>query len=238
MQYFYVTGASSGIGKSIVERLLREDDIFVIGISRRCAFEHERYRHIPMDLSDTDAVKSFDFDKFEDAESYTLINNAGVLGKLGHVGSLDADKIIHEYNVNIVAPAILTNAFINQYSDFSGNKVILNTSSGAARHTIPSWSTYCSTKAALDMYSEVINDEQKEQGSDYPFYVFSIAPGIIDTPMQEELRSTSKEKFENVDQFIDLWKNNQLVSPEQVAKEFLNIAQNPQNYNEVRMDIR
>ena len=56
-------------------------------------------------------------------------------------------------------------------------KSIMNISSGAARHAIESWSSYCSTKAALDMYSEVIHIEQQKEGRPNPVnFILSETP--------------------------------------------------------------
>lgn len=238
MNYIFITGTSSGIGKALAERFLQDENNIVTGISRRSTLEHERYRHIKADLADLKILENFSFENYDNAESYTLINNAGVLGELGHIGTLQPNDLIQGYKVNMIAPAVLMNSFMKQYSDFRGKKVILNTSSGAARHTVPSWGMYCSTKAGVDMLSQVIHNEQEEAKPEHPFYVFSVAPGIIDTPMQEQIRATSKSVFQNVDRFINLWKNNELVPPKKVAENFEKIVKHPKHYSEVAIDLR
>lgn len=238
MNYIYITGTSSGIGKALAEHLLEDTNNYVIGLSRRCKIEHERYEHKEIDLMDAVAVNNFIFSAFDDAQSYTLINNAGVLGELGHIGNLNNKKLTQDFQVNLIAPAVLMNTFIYTYRDFAGKKVILNTSSGAAYHTVPSWGMYCSTKAGLDMYTRVIHDEQKEREDRYPIYAFSVAPGVIDTPMQEKIRSTSKSVFQNVDRFINLWKNNELVAPKEVAQNFERIIKQPDKFTDPSMDLR
>src|ERR1700740_550683 len=45
-------GALGGIGRYIVERLLRQEDWSVIGLSRRSADAAPRYRHVSVDLLD------------------------------------------------------------------------------------------------------------------------------------------------------------------------------------------
>jgi len=152
----FITGTSSGIGKALAEYLLEDETNYVIGMSRRCTLSHPRYEHIEADLSDMDFVADFAFKTFDDAESYALVNNAGLLGELGHVGKLDNRYLIKGFHVNVTAPAVLMNTFIRQFRDFKGKKVILNTSSGAARHAVTSWGMYCGTKAGLEMYTREI----------------------------------------------------------------------------------
>ena len=60
--------------------------------------------------------------------------------------------------MNIITPTILSKKIINKYFDL--NKTIINISSGAANKSIPSWSTYCATKSALDRFTDTISKEK------------------------------------------------------------------------------
>ncbi len=236
MHYYFITGTSSGIGHALTLQILEQKNTFVTGFSRRCTIEDERYKHITVNLSNLNDVKQITFETGNDAESVTLINNAGQLGDLTFVGKQNPDEIIHTYNVNIIAPSILSNTFMKTFWDTKTQKVILNVSSGAGRHTIESWSTYCSSKAAMDMLSKVINEEQNIAGLPYPFYIFSLAPGIIDTAMQTYIRSVGQENFPDISRFIKLKENNLLDSPDDAAKRILRIVSNPKKYQNVILD--
>jgi benzil reductase ((S)-benzoin forming) len=237
MNYFYITGTSRGIGKAIATELLKSKNNFVYGISRNSLIEHDQYKHITLDLNDLDKVKQFRFDQPENAEKIVLVNNAGVLGHVTQVGNLENDKIIQSYNINLISPALLTNNFIHTYKDSAAEKMIINVSSGAARHTISSWSTYCSTKAGLEMYTRVIMEEQKEMKGK-PVRVFSIAPGVVDTEMQDEIREVEPENFSELDRFIQLKKEGQLEDPQIVARYYADVINNPDKYKDPLMDLR
>jgi len=237
MNYFFITGTSRGIGKAIAEELLKNKKNYVYGISRYNNIDHKNYEHIKLDLNELDDVKKFTFPKVSEPKKVVLINNAGVLGHVIQVGYLEHERIIQSYKINLISPVMLTNQFIHQYQDEQCEKMIINTSSGAADHTIPSWSTYCSTKAGLEMFARVIDDEQKDK-KEYPFKVFSIAPGVVDTEMQDEIREVDPENFRELDRFIELKKNNQLMDPTQVARRFADVINNPQDYKEIVMDLR
>lgn len=237
MNYFYITGTSRGIGKSLAEELLQSENNIVFGISRKCSIKHSRYKHFYLDLSKPENASGFKFAEHKNANSIVLVNNAGMLGSVSRVGEIDDDETIQAFNLNITSIAIFTNQFLKQYRDYSSKKVILNTSSGAGRHVVESWSTYCSTKAALDMFCRVVDSEQK-QFFENPASIYSIAPGIIDTKMQDEIRAIPKEEFSGVDKFIELKNNDQLIPPEQVAKQYIDIILHPENYNDVIMDLR
>lgn len=236
MKYYYITGTSRGIGKAITEELLSRENNFVYGISRNNAIEHNNYQHISLDLNDLEKVQEFSFGDHPDAEKIVLINNAGILGQVTPVGNLYKEKIIDSYNINLISPSLLINQFINQYKDQSGERMIVNTSSGAARHTIPSWSTYCATKAGLEMFARVIEDEQ--QDVENPVKVYSIAPGVVDTEMQDEVREVEPENFRELDRFVKLKKEGLLVDPKDVAKKFADVMEHPENYPKSIMDMR
>ncbi len=238
MNYFYITGASRGIGKALTEQLFSNTNNFVYGISRSNSVKNDRFKHIKLDLSNLKSVSNFEFELPNNADGVYLINNAGTLGHVAPVGENNPEQIINAYNINIISPAILINTFIRQFQNFEGDKVIANTSSGAARHVVSSWSSYCSTKAALDMYADVIEEEQKYYHPDNPVRIFSIAPGIVDTKMQDQIRDVNPDKFKRHSDFVSLKKNNQLTPPKEAAKQMLNIILHPQKYNEVKLDLR
>lgn len=236
MNYFYISGTSRGIGKAITQELLKGQHNFVYGLSRHNTFENQNYQHITLDFSQPDQSRTFSFGDHPDAEKIVLINNAGILGHVTPVGGLYTDKIIRSYHINLVSPAILINKFMDRYKDHSAERMIINISSGAASHTVPSWSTYCSTKAGLEMFARVIMDEQ--QDVDRPVKVFSIAPGVVDTEMQDEIREVEPENFRDLDRFVQLKKEGLLTSPEEVAEKIADIINHPHNYPERIMDLR
>ena len=237
MHYFYITGTSRGIGKALAEKLLTVEDNYVVGISRSKSISHKHYEHIQLDLNELEVVKNFQFIQLPDAESITLVNNSGLLGDTKHVGNTNPDMIIKTYNVNIVAPSVLMNNFVRAYQDIPVQKTILNISSGAGRHTIESWATYCASKAALDMFSEVAEEEQR-QFSQYGIRVFSVAPGIVDTKMQDEIRDVSETNFSDVGRFINYKKEGALSSPAEVAKKLEKILSIQSDLEAVKLDVR
>lgn len=236
MNYIYITGASRGIEKSLAEKLLESKENTVFGISRSCTIKHPNYKHFYLDFTDLDEVKNFTFPEHPEAGRIVLINNSGILGDISQVGKMDNDLIIMTFNINIISPVLFTNEFINQYKKSDAIKLIFNTSSGAARYSIASWSTYCSSKAALDMFSKVVENEQLLE--DNNIRIFSIAPGIVDTKMQDEIREVKKEHFNDVDRFITYKNDNLLTSPEVVANGYIDIILNPDKYPDTIMDLR
>ncbi|MBI2968099.1 MAG: SDR family NAD(P)-dependent oxidoreductase [Bacteroidetes bacterium] len=221
--HYFITGTSRGIGKAIAELLLKDKYNKVTGFSRNNSIEHSNYRHIFIDLSDVNAVKKIVFPDLKNGagKKIVLINNSAVLGPVGRLGRQTDENIITNLTVNLTAPLMLSNKFIQKYRDNPGrNKIIVNISSGAGRQPIDAWSMYCISKAGMDMMSRVIEEEQKH-GFKYPFRIYSIAPGIVETDMQEEIRKINPAEFSRVHEFIEWKKKGLLKSPAESAREII-----------------
>lgn len=234
MNYFFITGSSQGLGKALTELILQDTNNFVYGFSRKQTIEHQNYRHNVIDLSNLKQVEEYQFPSIENSEKITLINNAGIVGEIGHVGNLDNQKIIECYNLNLIAPSIITNNFVSKYSE--AKKLILNISSGAGRTPIDGWNIYCSTKAGLDMFSQTINEEAKINNTDLT--VLSLAPGIIDTGMQTTIRSSKKAGFSNIERFIEYKENGDLASPNDTADQVLRFINEQELQQNVICSVR
>lgn len=244
VNYYYITGTSRGIGKAFAEHLLENPSNKVIGISRHRTIDHPHYTHAYLDLTDLNAIASFKFELHANAKKIYLINNAGVLGFIKPVGKLEATTIIKNYTVNLIAPTVLTNAFIECYDSTDAEKVIVNVSSGAGKNPIDGWAVYCASKAGVDMLSRVVDAEQKvratmpQKSIHKGFHIFSIAPGVVNTGMQEEIRAAQKEDFSRLEDFIAYKVQNQLLEPEFVSKKYINILANINSIKGVLSSIK
>ncbi len=238
MKHFFITGTSRGIGKALAELLLNNDQNRVTGISRTSTIKHLHYNHITTDLSNTAETESIFFPDMKDVEEIVLVNNSGVISEIVRAGKYKNLAIIYDYNVNLISPAILMNNFIKKYQLYTNKRTILNISSGAGRHVIDAWSVYCSSKAGLDMFSKTADLEQTFQAAEHRIKILSLAPGVVDTAMQEKLRNSDENEFSGKDKFVDLKKNNELARPEHVAEQLQKILSHPETIEEVLVDIR
>ncbi len=238
MRVHYITGTSRGIGRALAEKALEYEDSYVYGISRTHTIEHPRYTPIEMDLSDIGTLKEWEPEKHDKIEELVLINNAGTLGSIKPVGKDDDDAIQRSFDLNLTAPAILTNKFIKHFQELNAKKLIVNVSSGAGKNAIDGWSTYCASKAGLDMYGEVVQEEQRIHQHSNPFQILSIAPGVVETSMQEEIRSSSENDFSSVERFRDLKNDQQLADPSDVAEKYFRIMQDPSSFSSTLVSVR
>lgn len=228
---YIISGVSRGLGKAIAKQLLHENNR-VIGVGRSHSFQDENFEFVPCDLSDIDAVDNLQFEAFDD--EVTLINNAAVLGNIKRL--TESDKIDFEevMRLNSTSPLHLC---LNIYSKMNNKAdfTLVNISSGAGKHPIPSWAAYCASKSALDMWTKCFKIEENEKGN-FP-KVYAISPGVIDTDMQSTIRSRSEKDFSLVDKFIEYKTNRELYSSKECAARILTFLTVTET-DDVLVDIR
>lgn len=239
-QYFVVTGCSKGIGKALVELLLSDPTNKVLGISRsEVTFNNPCFAHIRMDLTASGLkpeilMKIFPDDPFD---SYVLINNAGTIGDIAHFGHLSNKGIQDVLELNATVPAILMNAFVERYASTpNAKKAVVNISSGAANKTIDGWAMYSASKSAINAISLTAQEESKLSGNGIRF--FALAPGVVDTDMQESIRGASEASFSQLGRFKDLKDNQKLSKPSEVAEKIIYLLDHLEEFPEVVQDVR
>ena len=238
MIYYFITGASKGIGKAITEAALQDDNAYVFGISRNVSVSHARYHHQHLDLSDITALRNNlhkVFTSLANPEKIVFINNAGVLGEVGYIGSLPTDNFEFVFDVNVISPAILMNTFLSAFYDVACPKIILNISSGAGKRPVDGWSAYCASKASLDMLSLACQKEQELLKTNVK--VYALSPGVVDTAMQQHIREADANKFSTLEKFQEYKNSNALQAPAEVAEKILKFINAEQRAEQVVLRI-
>ena len=224
-----ITGTGSGIGKALAELLL-DKNYKVIGYSRTNSITHLNFTFTKIDLSDLSATKTLVFPKTNKSD-VLLVNNAATIGTIVPFNKKTPTDIINEYQLNLIAPTLLSQKFISTYK--ANSKLLINLGSGAANNPISSWSTYCATKAGLDMLTQVIAEENHEN-----LTVFSVHPGIVDTNMQKNIRDTDPNLFPLLNKFTNYYNNNELENTGTVAKKLYYIIRNFTEFTKNILSIR
>lgn len=243
---YIVTGTTSGLGLAFIKQLVLEGHL-VYSVSRKTTNSIEElklndgFKHLECDLADNNTlIKIFETIKgslkTKALNSITLINNAGTINPIGNVGKTDVDLLSLSIDTNIKAPILLSELFIQFTQELAIEKNILNISSGAGRNPYAGWATYCAAKAGLDLFTKCIGVEQQDEI--HSVKVISFAPGVVDTNMQDTIRSAPKETFSSVSRFIDLKENNQLLPAPFVAHKLLELLQSDKTIGGELYDIR
>ena len=222
-----ITGGSRGIGEGIVNAYI-ERGWGIFSLSRSINNKLKGVNQIEIDLCNGDNIEQIFqsvFEKFEynTIEYITLINNAGSIGEVNRIENIPETDIKATFQLNTIVPIQLSRLFIQKTKDWKARKSIINISSGAAVSSKYGWSIYCSSKAAIDLFTQSVALEQNFVENGVELKV--VYPGIVDTAMQEKLRSQSKDSFMDVDKFIDFKTENKLNDISTVGKEVYKIDQ-------------
>jgi benzil reductase ((S)-benzoin forming) len=228
---YIITGASRGMGHSLAEQLLAPHHQLLC-ISRHqnpalaalAAQKGGALTQWALDLADAQAVlapltrwlQALDLDTLASA---TLINNAGVIPAIAPLGDSDPLELARALRVGLEAPLLLTAAFLNATQSMRAPRKVFNISSGLGRRPMASQSAYCAAKAGMDHFTRCLALE--EAGKANGAKVCAMAPGVIDTDMQLQLRSADVTQFPDQGSFAQLKQHGQLTSPEVAAARML-----------------
>lgn len=240
-----VTGASRGLGEALaLQYIARGTPLITVARHTNAGLDHNAAEaNIPLtqvlaDLSDPNTAQRISEEIAalipQNVTRCVLINNAGTVQPISNTESLsDASSISQALTLNITSLMLMCTAVLGARKRADINDCrILNISSGAGRNAMPGWGVYCATKAAVDMYTQVLSQEHKNVRA------ASLAPGVIDTEMQQNIRSSDIENFPNVKRFSDLHKNGQLASPADTARHIIQYIDREDFGTTVLDDIR
>ena len=175
-----ITGASSGIGKETA-KLFQSKGWNVIATMRNPENESElnQFANVlvtkldVLDLTTIQKAISEGIQKFGGID--VLLNNAGY-GAYGPLESFSRDKILQQFNTNVIGLLDVTKAVLPH---FRQNKkgMIINISSIGGKMTFPLGSLYHGTKFAVEGISESLSYEVEQFGGQ----VKLVEPGMIAT---------------------------------------------------------
>lgn len=235
-----VTGHSRGLGAAIAGELLARG-ARVLGLARHGNVELARrygstLTEHTLDLADIavltrwlegDALARF----LRDTETALLVNNAGVL-QIAPLQKQDAADVARAVSVNVGAALALSAAFVAATPGVPDRR-ILHISSGAGRKAYAGWSIYCASKAALDHHARAVALDHSPR-----LRISSLAPGIIDTQMQDVIRASNADDFPDHQRFVDMWREGRLQDPNDVARGIIDFVMSEGFGTEPVSDLR
>jgi NAD(P)-dependent dehydrogenase (short-subunit alcohol dehydrogenase family) len=210
-----VTGASRGLGLGVA-CLLAARGVSLLLTSRRgeelervakTLGEGARVATQACDVSDEQGMRAA-FDRAATLGSIEgVLNNAGVLEPIGPVRDADTAAFDRHLRTNVTGVLVGTKLALGTRT--AGRPLrIVNVSSGAASHGYRGWAAYCSSKAAVNMLTQVTSEEAHDDATS----VVAVAPGVIETRMQRVIRETPAEQFPDVRRFVQMKTTGALLS--------------------------
>jgi NAD(P)-dependent dehydrogenase (short-subunit alcohol dehydrogenase family) len=245
---YIITGASRGLGLAMAQQLLLPGHQLLClsrhpsaALETQAAADECPLVQWAVDLADAHPVaeqlthwlQSVDLHTLQSA---TLINNAGVIPSIVSLRDARAQETAHALRVGLEAPMLLSSAFLKSTETFKGLRKILNISSGLGRRPMASQAAYCAAKAGMDHFTRCLAmDEALDPNG---AKVCSLAPGVIDTDMQLQLRTTPVNTFPDQAGFAHLKTSGQLSSAQDTAQRVLAWLSRPDFGTQPVADVR
>jgi NAD(P)-dependent dehydrogenase (short-subunit alcohol dehydrogenase family) len=234
---YILTGGSRGMGLAIAHQLLQAGHELICisrhaneGLAAAAQKVEASLSQWTLDLRDGQAASErlgHWLQQQDPAQwcSATLINNAGVIPPIGPLSQAQPQDLAQALRVGLEAPMQLCAAFLGATGDWSIPRRVLNISSGLGRSAMASQAAYCAAKAGMDHFTRcmALDEALKPHGAK----VCALAPGVIDTDMQVQLRSASHAAFPDQPRFAELQEKGLLASAEEAARQVLAFLHHP-----------
>jgi short-subunit dehydrogenase len=198
-----ITGASSGVGRSLVHHL--KDRFEVVAVARRL----DRMRD---EFGDDDAVHCHRLD-LADRENLEerldalydrhrpipyLINNAGV-NLDGRVEELSDEAVTQSFRVNAFAPLALMQRVLPDMQERGFGRIV-NLTSGAPLNCFPEYAAYSASKGALN----ALTVTAARENADANIKINLMSPGPVQTEMAPDAPMDPSACHPTADYLLDL----------------------------------
>ena len=240
-----LTGHSRGMGRALAQRLLARGHR-LLGISRGrlegldagAAGELIEWQ---ADLADGAPVAQrlrswLEGQAGQPWRRVTLINNAGLIPDIVPLSRARPEDLARALRVDLETPMQLCAAFLGATASWPAQRRILNISSGLGRRAMASQSAYCAAKAGMDHFTRclALDEARLPNGA----RVCSLAPGVIDTDMQVQLRGAAPADFPDRQGFEGLHLQGMLTTPQAAADRLLAFLDRPDFGQQPVADVR
>ncbi len=219
----WISGASAGIGAALAEAV-PYGDARVIDLSRRGGGPAEHFKADLSDPADWARVAQHFREELAgyDGERVVFIHNAGTITPIGPADRVDGEAYTRAVLLNSAAPQVLGRAFLQATAELTCERDLVMLSSGAAKTAYAGWSSYNAGKAAVEHWVRTVGAEQEGRCR-----VIAVAPGVVDTGMQTEIRETDEQDFPTVGRFHELKETGALSTPAEAAAGIWSLLDRP-----------
>jgi benzil reductase ((S)-benzoin forming) len=243
-----ITGASRGMGLAMAEQLIDAGHALLCisrhaheGLAARAAKAGVPCEQWSQDLGQAEAaaMRLEAWLRAQDPSglaSVTLINNAGLIPRIAPLGDIAPADLALALRVDLEAPMLLAGAFLRATAGWPAQRKLLNISSGLGRRAMASQAAYCAAKAGMDAFTRCVALEEAPRTNGAK--VCSLAPGVIDTDMQVQLRAADPAQFPDIGNFTGMKDKGQLSSPGAAAARVLAYLARPDFGAQAVADVR
>lgn len=228
-----ITGTSSGIGYGLAREYLERGET-VFGISRHThdtLMRYENYRHLTQDITEFRycSVHVANFLKGTQHLDIVILNS-GILNQIKEMRNTTVEEFQESMNVNVWGNKVV----LDTAMDMCSIDQVVGMSSGAAVGPTAGWNAYSVSKAAFKMLIEMYAEEHPD------IHFSSIAPGLVDTAMQEYISTLEPdEKFPVIERLQEAKGTDAMPRPEEASEMLIDTFENVKNESSgVFTDVR
>lgn len=185
-----LTGAGSGIGAVLADRLrARGDDLVLLARSPERA--HDLREAVPgATVLVADLARPAELEQLELPDRLDSVLHAAGVVELGPVAELTTEEWRSQLEVNLLAPAVLTRLALPALRAARGTVVFVNSGAGLFAH--PQWSAYAASKFGLRALADALRAEEQPHG----VRVTTVYPGRTATPMQQKVHAQEGKDYD------------------------------------------
>jgi len=238
---FIIFGTTSGIGMALYVHASNspENDFILFNKGSSKIYNKNILKKLTIDLSQSFSRNNLSklrqlFSEQKEYKNIYLVLNASVIEPISLVGFVTDALLVGAGFVNFLNYERIVNIFISVTKALPAKKKILAISSGSAGSPNIGLSSYCATKAALEMYIKCLFLEQQKNKE---YSVIALRPGVVDTNMQKKIRSSKKENFPDGDKYKKIFKEKKLLPPEIVASKIYTLLNSDEYWFQPVIDI-
>ena len=213
-----VTGASGGMGKTVINSLIDNYEVFALDIKD---IENEKVNYLYCDVTNENSVKeAFNKVKEKTDEVYAIIHTAGIYD-LDSLLEIEEERLLKIFNVNLFGAYRINKTFLPLLK--KGSRIVMITSELAPLTPLPFTGIYAITKTALANYTHSLRVELSLLG----VFVSEIRPGAVKTDMigasttaldkfceRTKLYPVNAKRFKKIVDSVE----NKTISPNKIAK--------------------
>ncbi|XP_072380350.1 farnesol dehydrogenase-like isoform X1 [Diabrotica undecimpunctata] len=236
-----VTGASSGIGKAIAERLV-EEGMKVVGLARNKQKLHSladslsskkggKLYVFQTDIAKEDAIlTAFSWIRDNVGPIHVLINNAAV-ANLGLISESDTKSWTEVFQVNVIGLCIATREALKsmQENNIDGHIININSFLGHIIPTFQNANMYPASKHASRVIAEMLRNELAHLKK--RIKVSTLSPSLTDTPMADNVR-------ENIQVFAEGGSEVAILEPKNIAETVVFVLSTPPKVQITELIVR
>ncbi|MFQ5749981.1 MAG: SDR family oxidoreductase, partial [Planctomycetota bacterium] len=152
------------------------------------------------------------------------VNNAGIIEPMVPLRDIASADFLRHVEINLGGVFHGTRAFVRHLHRTGNGGVLINLSSGAAWQGYAGWAPYCASKAGVERLTETVQLEEQAAG----LRAHAVAPGVVDTGMQDLIRACPPERFPMVERFREMKRAESFNTIPFVALHILSIAFDPE----------